>query len=880
MSFWLRLVNVFRGERLSREIDEELQSHIEEAIANGRDPAEARRALGSALRCSEASRDIRLVPWLDSLRADAVFGWRQLSKTKATSAVAILSLGLAFGACTGAFRLIDALLLRPLPIQNPERLYVFRYNGIDPGGSPLLGEWGEYSMFQRMRAQVRDKADLVAASPVNPRDLTFGSDDDMERPYFQYVSGWMFDSFGIRPALGRLFTEADDRKVGAHPYAVLSYDYWTRRFGRDPSVIGRSFHLVMTGEESLRSTQDLYNIIGVAGKGFTGVETGVFTDIFVPTMMNPLVETDAWWLRTFVALKPGVAVEPVRDELRAAFRASREERAKAFTGLPKQMVANFLDQRTLLEPAAAGVSFAQREFRKPLAVLGVLVALVLLVACANVAHLMTSQAAAREREMALRVSIGAGRARLVQLVLVEAAILALLAALTGGAFAWWSAPMAANHISFRNNPVRLDLPADWRVAAFGLALTLAVTLLFGLAPALRASTVKPAWALKGGDRPYFRNRLMHVLVAAQTAFCFVVLFASGLFVATFERLSRQPTGFSPEQLLAVDVRLRRPEPPEMWNQVLEHLRLVPGVAGVGLGGAAPFSYGPRSFHHISINGGPPSPDTVFFLAVAPGWFGAMKIALVSGRDFKSGNTNAKSAVINEAFAKRYFPGEDPVGKLFGDGDSSVQIVGVTVNARHDNMRGPAPPVAYVPFGTERSGAIMVRTASGDPLALAGTLRKEVARARPGFSVSDVRTEGELLEAQTIRERLLAALALFFAVLALLLAGLGLYGVLDYAVLQRRREIGIRMAVGARTTHIIWGVAADALAMVLAGAAIGLSLGLVAARFIEALLYQVKPGDPQMLAVPLVVLLATALLAAIPAAIRAIRTEVLAALRAE
>jgi ABC-type lipoprotein release transport system permease subunit len=264
----------------------------------------------------------------------------------------------------------------------------------------------------------------------------------------------------------------------------------------------------------------------------------------------------------------------------------------------------------------------------------------------------------------------------------------------------------------------------------------------------------------------------------------------------------------------------------------------------------------------------------------------MKIPLLAGRDFRSSDASPKFAIVNEAFAKRYCPGENPVGKLFNDG---VQIIGVALNASYDNIHGPVPPVAYVPLRyvdtkgnvqPERSATLMVRTASPDPLALASTLRKEVARARPGFRVSDLHTEDELIQAQTVRERLLAVLALFFAVLALLLAGLGLYGVLDYSVLQRRREIGIRMAIGARATHIVWRVAADALAMVLAGATTGLGLGLIAARFIEALLYQVRPGDPRMVAVPWLVLLATALFATIPAAVRAIRTDLVTALRTE
>jgi predicted permease len=694
----------------------------------------------------------------------------------------------------------------------------------------------------------------------------------------------MFDSFGIRPALGRLLTVNDDLKPGTHPYAVLSYDYWTRRFGRDPKVIGRGFRLV-NGGGMPASSNDLYSIIGVAGKGFTGVEPGAMTDVFVPTMMNPLVgESNAGWFRTFVILKPGVAAEPVREKLHAVFRAFREERSrsKEFAGIPKQTVTNFLDQKVLLQPAAPGVSAVQTAFHNPLAALAVLVALVLLVACANVANLMTSQAAARAREMALRVSIGAGRARLIQLVLVEAAILALLAAVTGGAFAWWSAPFVSSRINFRSSPLRLDLPADWRVASFGLALTIAVTLLFGLAPALRASAVKPASALKGGDRPYVRGRLMQVLVAAQAAFCFLVLFASGLFVATFERLSGEATGFSSERLLALDVLLQRPETPEIWNQVVEHLRTVPGVASVALSGWAPLS-GWASAWHVSMNGGPPSPDEVLFLEVAPGWFGAMKIPLIAGRDFRSSDSAAKFAIVNEAFAKRYFPGESSVGKVFGygGGKPSTQTIGVVRNARYDDMHGPVPPVAYVLFSApNRSATLMVRTASEDPLALVSTLRKEVSHARPGFRVSNVRTEDELIQAQTVRERLLAALALFFAVLALLLAGLGLYGVLDYSVLQRRREIGIRMAIGAQATDIVWRVAADAFAMVLAGATAGLGLGLISARFIEGLLYQVKPGDPLMVAVPWLVLLATALFATIPAAVRAIRTDPMSTLRTD
>jgi predicted permease len=889
MSFWSRFANVFRGEGWSREIDEEMESHIEEALERGRVATEARLAFGSLLRHREASRDVRIIPWLDSLRSDAVFGWRRLRNKKAASAAAILSLGLAFGACTAAFRLIDALLLRPLPIRNPERLYVFRYEGTGFDGNPMIGDWCEYPLFRRMLRAVQGKADLLAISPATPRDLTYGSDEDTERPYLQHVSGRMFDSFGVRPALGRLFTANDDLKPGAHPYAVLSYDYWTRRFGRDPKVIGRSFRLGNSFVEPL--AVDLYSIIGVAEKGFTGVEPGTIAEIWLPTMMHPLVdESSSTWFRTFVRLDPGVAVEPVSEKLRAVFHAFREEKAKTFTGRPKQSVDNFLNQRAFLEPAAAGVSQAKREFRKPLTALAVLVALVLLIACANVANLMTAQGAARAREMALRVSIGAGRMRLVQLVLMEGAILAGLAAATGGGFAWWSAPFVASRVNYQNEPLRLDLPADWRVLGFGLALTLVVMLLFGTAPALCASAVRPASALKGGDSPHARGRLMRALVGAQAAFCFLVLFAAGLFVTTLERLSGGSTGFSQEQLLALEVRPQHPESPEAWNQVVEHLRAVPGVAGAALSDWAPLS-GWTSLGLVSVNGGAPSPDPVFFLSVAPGWFDVMKMPLVAGRDFGPSDASPKFAVVNEAFGKRYFPGENPIGKRFGysGGRARFQIVGVVRNARYDDVRGPFPPVAYRPSldlddkgaaRPMRSGTLMVRTASADPLALRSTLRKEVARARPGFHVNNIRTEEELVRAHTVRERLLAALALFFAAVALLLAGIGLYGVLDYSVTERRKEIAIRMAIGARAGDIVRRVGGSACAAVMAGALAGLGAGLISAQYMRTLLYEVKPTDPRMIAAPWLALLPAMLLATLPAALRAIRTDPMGSLRTE
>jgi predicted permease len=506
MSLSSRIANLFRQNRLHRELDEELQSHLEEAVEQGRDPSEARRSFGPPLHIREESRDIRIAAWLDSLRADTVFGWRQLYKHKVTSAAAILSLALAIGACTSAFRLIDALLLRPLPIASPERLYNAALQGMDPAGKPATGDEWAYPAFRQMRAAVRGQAELIAVSNAEPVDVTYGSDQDVEKATLQYVSGWMFPAFGLRPTAGRLFTENDDVKAGAHPYAVLSYDYWTRRFARDPGVIGRTLHL----------DDGVFEIVGVGPATFTGTETGIVTDIFVPSMMHRAALRDDWtWHRTLVQLKPGISVEPVVARMHAAWRAFEEERAKGFKGMTRETLEKFLDLKLVLLPAAAGASATQKDYRLGIIAMGVLVALVLLIACANVANLMTAQASARAREMAMRVSIGAGRLRLVQLVLVESAWLALLAAAGGAWFAQWSAPFVAERLNPPDHPVRLILPADWRVLAFGLALTAVVTLLFGLAPAVRASRVNPGLALKGGSDPHSRRRLMHALIAVQ-----------------------------------------------------------------------------------------------------------------------------------------------------------------------------------------------------------------------------------------------------------------------------------------------------------------------------------------------------------------------------
>jgi predicted permease len=441
------------------------------------------------------------------------------------------------------------------------------------------------------------------------------------------------------------------------------------------------------------------------------------------------------------------------------------------------------------------------------------------------------------------------------------------------------------------NPARLALPADWRVLAFAAALTLGVTFLFGLVPALRASSVKPASALKGGEDPHSRRRLMHALIAAQVAFCFLVLFVAGLFVATFERLSHRPIGFSPERLLLLDTLTAHAQQPVYWDEVVDRLRAMPGVETVALEGF-PLLAGWQSNNYLLMHGELPSGPLCFMLNVSPGWLEAMKIPLVDGRDFRPQDVDPGAVIVNETFVKTYFNGENPIGKSFYRTYPRLiasTIVGLVRDSRYSEMREAQKPVAYVPFhGINAKGesqpvsksTIVVRTAGANPNSLAAALRREVPRIRSEFRVSNLHTQQELIDGQTVRERLLAFLALFFAAVALLLAAIGLYGVLNYSVVQRRREIGIRLAIGAPASGIARLVIMEVFAMVLTGAVVGLGIGMASVRYIETLFYQVKATDVGMLTLPALSLFAAAALASLPAVIEAIRIDPVNTLRSE
>jgi predicted permease len=536
----------------------------------------------------------------------------------------------------------------------------------------------------------------------------------------------------------------------------------------------------------------------------------------------------------------------------------------------------------------------QKQYRRPLLILACLVALVLLVACANVGNLLAAQAAARAREMALRVSIGAGKWRLMQLVLVESALLAGLASAAGALFSWWSAPSVVSMLAPPDNPVRLVLDADWRALGFGVALTVLVTLGFGLAPALRASAVTPVSALKGGEDPLARRGFMNSLVAAQMALCVLVLFVAGLFVTTFQRLSNHPLGFSHQGVLAVNVETGgKKQSLDVWMQVARSLRQTPGVESAAVSGWA-FLSGNNWTSSVRVPNRAAEPRSPYFLDVSPGFFETMRIGLIDGREFRPGDIpprltehnqpQAGVGIVNEAFARTYFDGQNPVGRSADvrqgkDAIAPMQIVGYVRDAAYSRVREPIRPTVYVPIQERNGGAFIIRT-TGDPRALAPTLRRAIPQARSEFRVRSIAIQSALVRQQMVRERLLATLSFFFAIVALVLAAIGLYGVLNYSVIQQRREIGIRMALGARPAHVVRRVTSGMLTMVCLGAAAGVAGGVASARVVETLLFDVKATDLGIVAVPLLTLLTAAVLAALPPAIRAVRTDPARTLRSE
>jgi predicted permease len=897
MSWISRAANAFRGSRLDRELDDELRFHyesrVEELIREGRTlreaEREARRRLGNSLAYREAGRDIRLSPRLEALWKDARFGVRMLLKDSVVSAAALISLAVAIGACVAAFALIDAAILRPLPVRDPQSLVYLTYEIGNP--SPAVSF--SYPMLQRLRA-AGAPVDLYAVSTQRFGTVVKFGSDESEKVHQQFVTGNFFSVLGLRPALGRLLTPDDDRVPGAHPVAVIGYRFWMRRFGGSAAVLGRRF---TAGDKQ-------FEIVGVAGKGFTGIESGVLTDIWVPTMMGQTAALGDWgwnWLRILGRLAPGATAVQALTPLQAAFANARREWAPRIFGPndPPELAQRFRSAALRINPGRGGLSNLRQQFARPMWILGVIAALLLLIACSNLANLFLARAAAREREMALRASIGAGRGRLVQQVLVEGALLAAVACILGLLSGKAMAQGIVGMLGPSHSPVYLDLHTGWHTIAFAAAAGLSATLLFALLPALRVSAADPHEALKaGGLKQSGRRAALRPMLAAQIALSFTVLFLGGLFLLSFRKLTTLDLGFSRDGILLVTLSTNNNQIQDghlRMNEVLDRVREVPGVKSAGISTFALFS-GTGWSDTVRVPGRPPDPTDVVILPITPGWFETMGIRRLAGRDLtrQDVETGAASVLVNQAFARRYFPGVDPVGRRFfrpesrrpnrdyadvDRGGYPQTIVGLVRDALYDDIRRPAPPTYYIPIVQTWSASLAVRTA-GDPQAVIAGVREAVRRYGRELHTTEVQLESSLVNDNMIPERVLAVLSAFFAAAAIVLAAVGLYGVLSYGVLRRTREIGIRLALGARRGTVVRLVISEVGLVT----AIGLGVGFAGGRFlsgaVEKLLFEVKPSDAASLGLPIALLLAGAALAAIRPALRAARIDPAVALREE
>ncbi|MGC4050218.1 MAG: ABC transporter permease [Paludibaculum sp.] len=821
--------------------------------------------------------------WLGTIRQDLVYGARSLRKAPLFSVVAVLSLALGTGANTAIFTIVNAVMLQSLPVRQPDQLVQLKQTE------------RSWSMTNPIWEFLRDNQrflDGTLAWATRRFNLSTGGETRFIDA--QYVSGGYFSVLGVRPAAGRLLTPEDDRR-GCTGTAVISYDAWKNRFGGSPGVIGQ--HLTLDAKP--------FTIVGVTQRGFTGMDVGRPFEIAVPLCSEALISgatssldrRSSWWLRIYGRLKPGQSLQ----QASAALQALLPEIKKG-TVPPDQrpeLQQRHLSRGLILTPGGAGMSQLKTQYGSALLTLLGLVGLVLLLACANIANLLLARATARTREMSVRMAVGAGRARLVRQMLTESLLLSAMGTLLGALFAAWASRLLVHQLSPETTPFRLELAPDWRVLAFTAGIAVLTGLLFGVAPAFRSTDLDAADVMKQTGRGLAgssRVRLGQVLVSVQVALSVVLVFGALLFVRTFTGLVAQDAGFQQENVLLAQVDTRRVEIPvdrrgQMFDNMLEELRRVPGVALAAAASQTPVS-GSYWNNEIFVDGFKPNKQddaTSFFNSVSPGYFATLGTPLLLGRDFdqRETSTSPKSAIVNETWVKRFTQGRNPLGLRVGQrgGGTSIlysEVIGVVKDARYGTMREPIPPTMYLAQTQDAQriwATFVVRAAAGNSAALAPQITRSLQRVNPNAFVT-YRTFAAQIADSLVQERSLALLSGFFGVLALLLASIGLYGMLAYTVNRRRGEIGIRIALGARPGHVVGLVLRDVVWMIAAGVVAGGVAAYSSAHVVESLIYGVKPNDPATLATAAGMLAVTGLLAGLVPARRAAATNPMSTLREE
>jgi len=901
MSWLSRIANAFRPGSTAAGLDEELQFHLDQRIADlirggmlhREAELQARRQLGNRLSLRESSYEVKSAAWLDSLLRDFRFGLRMLAKYRIASLAAIASLALAIGACTAAFTLIDALVFRPLPVPASHQLITIVHvfpAFFSPDNQPRESDSFSYPLYGLLRDTAREDADLFAMSlhPGFQEALFDDAGGASENVRAESISGRGFEILGVKPARGRLIQPADDSLAGGHPVAVLSDAFWKRRFGASPAAIGR---WVTIGRKQ-------FQIVGIAAGPVSGVQPGYLTDLWLPLSAaadpRQLADPDGGCCNIWGRLRSGVEPSRIRAQLQAVLTNFRRERVRINPprSLHGEQLRQFTDAPLGVRDASSGRdSLFRSQFRRPLQILALICALLLLVACSNVANLMIARASARAAEMALRISLGAARSRLIQQMLIESAQLAAAACGLGLLFAALAAPSIVAYLGTTEFPAWLDVALGSRTLLFALSLSLLTALLFGAVPALRASAVAPGAALKtGGSHGAGREGPLRWVLAAQVGFSVAVLFLSGLLLISFRRLIAVDLGFARDNVVLFDLRPRNPETHrhDSGAQLLAAIRHLPAVESASLsqqrpvGGAMVWIMTPI----IRLPGRAAETVRPVEIPVSEGFFSAMGIRWIAGRDFVPEDIarNSTAVIVNQAFVDKFLRGQNPIGQTFDkltDDPEPVpqQIIGVVANTRFNNLRELEGPSIYSPLRDVAGATLNIRTASRSA-SLIPWLRKEIETAAPALEVRGTILLADQIDNTLIGERLLALLAGFFSIVALLLAGVGLYGVVNYAVIRRTREIGIRIALGAPREEVVRSVVSGAAMPVIAGIVLGVAGGLGLARYLATQLFGVRPADLASIAAPVVCILIAAVAAVLPPAVRAASADPLVALRHE
>jgi predicted permease len=920
--FLLRTRSLFQRKTVEKELDDELRFHFDQLVhqhLKAGVPLEeaqhrARLEFGGADQIREECRDARGTRLLEAFAQDFRFNLRLLRKAPGFTFIAVLTLALGIGANTAIFSVLESVLLRSLPVHNPGELVLLTdpdQHGTNFGSQNGSRSQLAYSEFEYLRDHNDVFSSVFAADSFLPQlevligDASNGN-GEKQQARIKLVSGGYFTTLGLNPAAGRFFTAEADRARGGSPVAVVSYSFWKQRYALNPSIL----------EQTIRLRQTSFAIIGVAPPGFFGETVGESPDVWVPMIMQSAVYpgqdylspspqgllNEYEWLQVIGRLKPGVSLAQANAATNVQFtqclaaaaggRMTAEERKGSF------------NQYLELRPGGRGSSTLRNGFGQPLRFLMALVGLVLLIACANVANLLLARGAARQKEFAMRLAVGAGRERLIRQLLTESLLLAILGAAAGIALSYWTDQLLLRMVSgdASSSAVRLDLHPDFRVLAFTLGVTVLTAILFGLIPSLLLTRLELAPILKSttqGSKSDSRPRRFtagKILVIAQVTVSLILLVAAGMFVRSLAKLSEVNLGFNRENLLlfrvdAAAAALKGPEALLLYQNLIDKFAAIPGVRSVSASGNGLFLHS-ESGDPISVEGYTPKPDEAMHSRmdhVGPHYFSTVGIPILMGRDIEpqDSSNGPRAGIINQTFADRFFPNTNPIGKRVRDtypgNPTDVQIVGVVADVRYNNLREKSVPRLYAPLFNplwdQRDAAFEIRTFA-DPSTVSETLRHVVQAANASVPPVEVHTMSGLVDDSLQTDRFIKQLSEAFGVLAMVLAAIGLYGVMAYTVARRTREIGIRLALGAEPGMIRWQVLRQTLAIVLIGIPIGLPLAMLLAYFVRSMLFGLSFADPIALLFATILLLLAAALAGVLPARRASRVDPMVALRYE